>query len=325
MAFDVKMINGFYDKGFHSIHWDAEQYPSGIYFVQMNIPENWDEEGGLEGELDLPERWILSRLSKTITDYNRQLDRFHFNEAAKVLYEFIWSDFCDWYVEIAKTRFYGDSESAANLTRSVALKIIRTVLALLHPYSPFITEELWNNFKPKEAVDLILTTWPKSWSYNSESAESDMNLLKNIVTAIRSIRSRMNVPPSKFSNIYIRCSNKQESFLSNNQILLRALARLDQISIGESIEKPGQSATMVVDGMELYIPLGGLVDLGQEKHRMEKRISEINKLIIGINSKLSNEKFITRAPEHIVEKERLNLSKLSEELDKVTANMEMLQ
>tara|TARA_A100001037_G_scaffold306817_1_gene356105 strand:+ start:28658 stop:31288 length:2631 start_codon:yes stop_codon:yes gene_type:complete len=294
-------------------------------FVQMNIPENWDEEGGLEGELDLPERWILSRLSKTITDYNRQLDRFHFNEAAKVLYEFIWSDFCDWYVEIAKTRFYGDSESAANLTRSVALKIIRTVLALLHPYSPFITEELWNNFKPKEAVDLILTTWPKSWSYNSESAESDMNLLKNIVTAIRSIRSRMNVPPSKFSNIYIRCSNKQESFLSNNQILLRALARLDQISIGESIEKPGQSATMVVDGMELYIPLGGLVDLGQEKHRMEKRISEINKLIIGINSKLSNEKFITRAPEHIVEKERLNLSKLSEELDKVTANMEMLQ
>ena len=135
----------------------------------------------------------------------------------------------------------------------------------------------------------------------------------------------MNVPPSKFSNIYIRCSNKQESFLSNNQILLRALARLDQISIGESIEKPGQSATMVVDGMELYIPLGGLVDLGQEKHRMEKRISEINRLIIGINSKLSNEKFITRAPEHIVEKERLNLSKLSEELDKVTANMEMLQ
>ena len=150
--------------------WNASR------FVHMNIPKDWDSEVELEGKYDLPERWILSRLSQMIEDYNYQLDRFHFNEAAKVLYEFTWNDFCDWYIEIAKIRFYDDIEAVTNLTRSVTLKCIRTVLVLLHPYSPFITEELWNHFKPKDAIDLIVTTWPRSWSYKSESAESDMNL-----------------------------------------------------------------------------------------------------------------------------------------------------
>jgi len=295
-------------------------------FVEMNIPENWDGEIDLESqELDLPDAWILSRLTKTIDDYNRQLDRFHFNEAAKVLYDFTWNDFCDWYVEIAKTRFYGDNEADANLARSVALKCIRTVLALLHPFSPFITEELWHHFKNQDADDLIIAPWPKPETSKSDSAEKDMALLQEVITAIRSIRSRMNVPPSKFSDLVVRCDANQESFLTNHQVLLKTLSRLDDISMGDSIEKPSQSATAVVQGMEFYIPLGGLVDLDQEKGRMEKRISEINRLIAGINGKLSNENFINRAPEQVVEKERSNLSKLSEELEKVTSNLEMLQ
>ena len=295
-------------------------------FVQMNIPENWEDEVDIDSQkLDLPETWILSRLAKTIDDFNRQLDRFHFNEAAKVLYEFTWNDFCDWYVEIAKTRFFDDNENDANIARSVALKCIRTVLALLHPYSPFITEELWHHFKKEDAKDLIIAPWPESETTKSDTAEKDMATLQEVITSIRSIRSRMNVPPSKFSDLTVRCNGEQSLFLLEHLDLLKSLGRIQDAKLGDSVEKPSQSATAVVQGMELYIPLGGLVDLDQEKGRMEKRIVEINRLITGINGKLSNENFINRAPEQVVEKERSNLSKLSEELEKVTANLEMLQ
>ena len=295
-------------------------------FVQMNIPENWDNEIDLDSaDLDLSEQWILSRLSKTVDDYNRQLDRFHFNEAAKVLYEFTWSDFCDWYVEIAKTRFYGDDETKAEIARTVALKCIRTILTLLHPYSPFITEELWSHFKKVDALDLIVAPWAKSESSQNKTAESDMSLLKDIITSIRSIKSRMNVPPSKFSDLVVRCDTNQQSFLETQLDLIKQLARVGELSMGTSLEKPGQSATAVVGGMELYIPLGGLVDLDEEKARMEKRIKEINRLISGINGKLSNENFMNRAPEQVVAKEKSNLEKLTEEFEKVTANLEMLQ
>ncbi len=296
-------------------------------FIQMNIPENWNNELDIDSaELDLSDKWILSRLSKTIDDYNRQLDRFHFNEAAKVLYEFTWNDFCDWYVEIAKTRFYGNDEGKADITRTVSLKCIRTVLALLHPYSPFITEDLWSHFKAANALDLIVDQWPeRDFKSLNDNAEKQMVLLQEVVTAIRSIRSRMNVPPSKFPDLVVRCDDDQASFLENHRELLKSLARIGEMTLGESIEKPGQSATAVVGGMEMYILLEGLVDLNQEKSRMGKRIGEINRLITGINGKLSNENFINRAPEYVVAKERTNLDRLTEELDKVTANLEMLQ
>ena len=296
-------------------------------FIQMNIPENWNNELDIDSaELDLSDKWILSRLSKTIDDYNRQLDRFHFNEAAKALYEFTWNDFCDWYVEIAKTRFYGNDEGKADITRTVSLKCIRTVLALLHPYSPFITEDLWSHFKAANALDLIVDQWPeRDFKSLNDNAEKQMVLLQKVVTAIRSIRSRMNVPPSKFPDLVVRCDDDQASFLENHRELLKSLARIGEMTLGESIEKPGQSATAVVGGMEMYILLEGLVDLNQEKSRMGKRIGEINRLITGINGKLSNENFINRAPEHVVAKERTNLDRLTEELEKVTANLEMLQ
>ena len=152
-----------------------------------------------------------------------------------------------------------------------------------------------------------------------------MALLQEVVTAIRSIRSRMNVPPSKYSDLVVRCDDSQASFLENHRDLLKSLARTGEMTLGASIEKPGQSATAVVGGMEIYILLGGLVDLDHEKERMEKRINEINRLITGINGKLSNDNFVKRAPEQVVAKERSNLKKLTEEFDKVTANLEMLQ
>ena len=121
----------------------------------MNIPKQNIPDANYD-DMELPEKWILSRLSKMINDYNDHLDRFHFNESAKSLYDFVWNDFCDWYVEIAKTRFYSEDENRSNVTRFVAIKCIRSVLILLHPFSPFITEELWSSFKREDDGDIII-------------------------------------------------------------------------------------------------------------------------------------------------------------------------
>ena len=297
-------------------------------FIQLNLGEEWDSEFQLDYEntdLELPERWIISRLSNMIQEYNNQLDRFHFNEAAKDLYEFTWNDLCDWYLEIAKNRFYGQDKSKANIARFVAIECIRTVLTLLHPYAPFITEELWSHFKPDGSPDLIIIPWIKNGSIRDKSAEDNMDILKEVITSIRSIRSRMNVAPSTRCDLVVRCNEDQRLFIDEHTNLIQSLAGVENISTGKDLDKPNQSATAVSAGMELYIPLKGLVDLDAEKSRMEKRISEIDRLLTSINAKLSNENFLQRAPEPVIEKERSNLKKLNQEMEKVKANLEVLK
>ena len=171
-------------------------------FLQINIPDK----GVLDLEInynkiDLPEQWILSRLEKMVRDFNNHLARFRFNEAAKSLYDFTWNDFCDWYIEIAKIRFYGGNNEEADITRSVALECVRSDLILMHPIAPFITEELCSFYGKENSNDIIISDWKKMGGLNNDSAEKSMNVLKNIVTDIRSVRSRMNVAPSKYSDI----------------------------------------------------------------------------------------------------------------------------
>ena len=292
-------------------------------FIEMNIDMNSNKNLKLLN-LDLSDKWILDRLAKMVSDYNSQMERFHFNEAAKVLYEFTWSDFCDWYVEIAKIRFYGGDESRSKTARAVSIKCIRTVLTLLHPFAPFITEELWHHFSEKESSDLIVSNWVFKEDLRDLNAEEDMSILKDLITSIRSIRSRMNVAHGKHSDLFVRCTIEQAQFLKSHQDLIKTFCRVEKMSVGVNVEKPAQSATAVCAGMEVYIPLQGLVDLGEEKDRMKKRISEIERLLSGINSKLANENFLGRAPKEVINKERLNLSKLNEELEKITSNLDML-
>ena len=295
-------------------------------FLQMNMSGQVFPNVELDYEdIDLPEQWILSRLSKMIKNYNDYLDRFHFNEAAKCLYDFTWNDFCDWYVEIAKTRFYGDDEKKANITRSVSLECVRSVLILLHPFSPFITEELWSYFRIENSSDIIVSKWKKAGGRENISAEKNMNILKDIVTAIRSVRSRMNVAPSKYSDLVIQCKEKEQTFINDHLGLLKSLGRIENVVMGINIKKPEKSATIISGSMELYIPLGGLVNLEEEKARMGKRTTDINTLLSSTNAKLSNENFLKRAPESVVERERSNQEKLNEELEKITKNLEMIQ
>ena len=168
-------------------------------FIQLNIPEQWNDDIELDFKnLDLPEKWILEQLSETINNFNNQIDRFYFNEAAKIIYDYTWNDFCDWYIEIIKIRFYSQDEHQKNIARKVAIKCIKSIITLLHPYTPFITEELWSYFKETSQPDLIISSWIKTKAFKkSKNIQKEMDFLKSIVTSIRSIRSRMKVPFSK--------------------------------------------------------------------------------------------------------------------------------
>ena len=297
-------------------------------FVEMNLPPDYNYSLGEKIDvktLESPEKWILSRLSKTIESYNYRLERFHFNEAAKILYEFTWNDFCDWYVEIAKLKFYGKDLERADIARAVSTSCLQTILKLLHPFTPFITEELWCNFKPRNAGDLIISKWPKPLFYHNDLVESNMNKLKNVITSIRSIRSRMSIPSSKTIELIIKCDNNKKDFLLAHLELFKNFTKTEKLSISSSNKKPINSATVVSLGIEFYIPLSGLVDFDKEKKRMLKRLGEIDRLLTSINGKLSNKQFLDRAPKDVILREQNNYQKLTEENKKLREKLEIFE
>ena len=295
-------------------------------FISMNKPDDWDEEySSDQKELRLPDKWIISRLNRAIKNYNKQIDRFHFNEAAKVLYDYIWNDFCDWYIEIAKTRFYSENQTSKLITYDICITSIRKILPLLHPYTPFITEELWSFFKSERADDLIISPWTtEDKDLINKEIDSKMMMLQDIISAVRAIRSRMNIPPSKKIELNIKSDESQTEFIDQNNELIIALARLDSYSAGSSVQKPSKSAAAVIHGMELYIPLGGLVDLDKERAQLNKRKTKIELLLSDIKKKLSNENFVSRAPKDIVKREQDKMIDLKDELEKIDSNLNML-
>ena len=301
--------------------WNASR------FVHMNLERGEAPKIDMESaELDLPERWILSQLNQTAVRVNHQLDRFHFNEAAKAIYEFTWGDFCDWYIEIAKTRFYGDDTHKADVSRAVAVHVIKGILTLLHPYSPFITEEIWSYFRNDTDSDLIVSPWLNGNESQADTeADTSMGLLKEMVTAVRTIRSRMNVPPGKKADLVIRNVNGHQSNIESFDDIIKTLGRINKITVGTNLEKPDQSATAVVQKMELFVPLKGLIDLDQEIARLSKRLDELKGHLAGVEKKLANENFVNRAPENVVAHEKQNLQDMTAEFDLVKANLDMLQ
>ena len=294
-------------------------------FIEMNTPGSWSDDFVVEqDDLELADKWILNQLFNSIEKYNKQLDRLHFNEAAKVLYDFVWNDFCDWYIEIAKTRFHSENAESKMITYSTCLKCIRIILPLMHPFTPFITEELWSFFKDKNQPDLIVSMWPNGNYDFDDDVDGAMTVLQELITSIRAIRSRMNIAPSKNVDLKIKCSKDQSDLISQNKKLFMALAKIDSYDYGSSMERPPQSATAVVHGMELYIPLDGLVDLDKEKMQLEKRKIKIEGLLVGIDKKLSNKQFLNNAPENVVDGERKKGVNLRDELTKINSNLEIL-
>ena len=308
-------------KNFMNKLWNASR------FVQMNLDQQDVEIIKLEDlDLDNPEKWILHRLNETALKVNQELEKFRFNEAAKAIYEFTWSDFCDWYIEIAKTRFYGTDKQKAIEAQVVCISVIKGILTLLHPYAPFITEEIWSYFKNETDKDLIVSSWLKgNKSDQNFDSNHSLDLLKQLVTAIRTIRSSMNVPQDKKANVLIRGVGENRSRIESFKNIIIALGKIEKLTLADQIEKPLQSATAVVQKMELFIPLKGLIDLDQEIERLSKRINELSGHLENTEKKLANKNFIDRAPENVVKHENQKLKDMTTEFNLVKANLDMLQ
>ena len=308
-------------KNFMNKLWNASR------FVQMNLDEVDKERIKLENlDLDVPEQWIITRLNETALKVNEELERFRFNEAAKAIYEFTWSDFCDWYIEIAKTRFYGTDKQKAKEAQVVCIYVIKGILTLLHPYAPFITEEIWSYFKDETDKDLIVSPWLKGDKSDKAFASDDsVDLLKQLVTAIRTIRSSMNVPQDKKANVLIRGVAEYRSKIESFENIIMTLGKIENLTLADEIEKPPQSATAVVKKMELFVPLKGLIDLDQEIARLSKRMNELSGHLQNIEKKLANKNFVDRAPENVVKHENKKLKDMTTEFTLVKANLDMLQ
>ena len=305
-------------KNFMNKLWNAAR------FTFMNLIDGIPPDIDLRHEnLCLSDKWIISRFEETAFNVNRELNNYRFNEAAKVIYEFTWNDYCDWYVEIAKIRLYGDDPKKADIARVVLIHVLKGILTLLHPYSPFITEELWSYFKTKNEKDLIISPWINGKVLKNEQVFDSMDLLQQIVTSIRAIRSQLNIPPKKRATVYISNSESFKEVILSFDEVIKMLAGVNLISFVNNEERPSKSATAVIKNMELFIPLEGLIDIDLEINRLSKRIDKLKKHILVSEKKLSNKNFVANAPENIIthEKEKMVQLKLEKELLKKNLKM----
>ena len=289
--------------------------------IEDDLPDDLPDKN-----LKLPELWILNRLQFAISRVNKYLDNFNFNEAAKVIYEFTWSDYCDWYIEISKTSFYKNEESYTNSVKIVSKYVLKKIIILLHPYAPFVTEEIWSKIKKQSDSDLIVTNWPIiDKKLINKSLENEMKILKNLISSVRTIRSQMNVPPNRLCNMVVQCNNQQKSILNSHSLIIKSLAKIDNINMTQDAKKPAQAATAIVDNMEIFIPLHGIIDLDLEKSRLQKRINELNMHLVTVNNKLENKDFLKRAPEDVVLREKDKKENMVLELEKITKNFDMIK
>ena len=279
--------------------WNASR------FALMNMENMTHEDIDLSGDLALPDKWILTRLNETIEHVTMNTDKYEFGEAGRYLYNFIWDDFCDWYIEMAKLSLYGEDEVSKQTTRSVLAHVLDQTLRMLHPYMPFITEEIWQQL-PHEGDSITVAAWPKvKAEYHDEAASEQMEKVMAIIKAVRNIRAEVNTPMSRQVSMFIKTMDEEiTAQLEENRHYVKRFCNANKLVIGTSIEAPEQSMTAVITGAELFLPLEGLIDFEKEIARLEKELEKWNKEVALVQKKLSNKGFVDKAPEKVVEAER---------------------
>ncbi|WP_174729803.1 valine--tRNA ligase [Mesobacillus harenae] len=279
--------------------WNASR------FALMNMNGLKYEEIDLTGEKSVADKWILTRLNETIETVTRLSDRYEFGEVGRVLYNFIWDDFCDWYIEMAKIPLYGEDEAAKQTTRSILAYVLDQTLRLLHPFMPFITEEIWQNL-PHQGDSLTIASWPEvNEELTDTKAASEMKLLVEIIRAVRNIRAEVNTPMSKKINMFLKVKEEETAaILEKNRSYLVRFCNPEQLEIGTDIAAPDKAMSAVVTGLEIILPLEGLINIDEEIARLEKEREKLNKEVERVQKKLSNEGFIKKAPEQVIEEER---------------------
>ena len=292
-------------------------------FVTMHADGTTGRE--LPDDLSIVDRWILSRLQRVIDEVRKGIEEYRFNDAGSAYYQFVWHEFCDWYVEMIKPSLDVEAENRdRERQRSVLLRVYETILALGHPFIPFITEELWHALPGKRGL-LYDRPYPKADAAAVDhDVEDDMGRLMETVRAVRNIRSELNVPPAKKVEVRLKGQPEGLAFLKSHEEILRRLARADRVAYADADYIPVEDATAVVDGIEVCIPLAGLIDFDQEARRLGKEIEKGKAELFRVTGQLNNEKFVANAPEDIVSALRDRRAALEEKLGKLGKNLELV-
>jgi valyl-tRNA synthetase len=268
-------------------------------------------------ELPLIHRWILSRTAKTIADVRRALDEYRFNDAASVIYQFVWHEFCDWYLEWIKADLFSKDEHLRDQARGVLLHVLETILKLIHPITPFVTEEIWSVL-PGDRPMLVTSEFPAVRDWQDDAVESQVELLMGVITGFRNIRSEADVHPSAKIDAFLLCGDLQKTeFIQTFSPAISAMTRLESLTVAAEGDKPDDAATYIYQDIEMYVPLKGLVDVAKEREKLERERNKIEKSLKQINGKLGNKKFLANAPAEIVEKEKGKQAELEAKLAKV--------
>ncbi len=291
-------------------------------FLLMNRESVSTDLNLLGKHIDFADKWIESRFNKTLIQLKEAMDRFEINNASKIVYSFVWNDFCDWYIELSKNRLYSDNAEVKSAVLTRSLKMFENLLKIVHPFMPFITEELWQLIEErKEGESIVVSEYPEADENKIDiKAEEEMEFVQDIITSIRTIRGEMNIPPSKQIRAYIKSSS-----VAQHQIeYIKKLARVEEVKADANIQRPKASASAVLNRCEIYIPLEGLIDLEVERTRLQKEVSRLEGSLQGIEKKLSNEKFISNAAPEVVERERNKKSDWEKSLVKLRDILENL-
>ena len=299
--------------------WNASR------FALMNL-EGYSDEGLPEkAELDLADRWILSRFNSVVADVTSQLDSYRFNDAAAAIYRFVWHEFCDWYIEMIKPALY-DKEGPLRkkAVQAVLAHLLKGTYRLLHPFMPFVTEEL-HGYITGGAESIMKCEFPSvDESFSDKESEDKMDLVMGVIKGVRNIKGEMGVPPSAEVEMQIRGGSKDALLnLSENMRYIKALARLSSFSFIDGAAPEG-AAMVVLGDMEVYVPLKGAVDFDEEEKRLKKEIAKVEKEMDVLNRKLSNEDFLERAPAAVVNKNREKLDEFSSTKSKLEASLERI-
>jgi len=273
-------------------------------------------------ELELVEKWMLHRLNTSIAEVNEAVDRYRLNEAVTIVYNLFWRDFCDWYLELIKP---ARGEQMAEDTIALAVELYEKMVQLLHPFMPFITEELWWKLRPrKEKEACIVSKWPEVEGETDETAAAQFELIQEMISGIRNVKSEYNVAPGKEIAAVINVPATSTDFkavLERYSRYFDRLARVTDLTVGVGVAKPRASASVVVGSNEVFVPLAGMIDLEVEKERLTKEIEQKEAFLKNVQQKLRNEQFIARAPAEVVEREKQKEKDASSELQRLRAGL----
>ena len=300
--------------------WNASR------FVIMNLDSDVELSLPEASEWQLADKWILSRLNDTVRDVTRLFDSFEFGEAGRALYNFIWNDFCDWYIEMAKENLTGEDEKLKKNTQCILRYVLDQILRLMHPIMPFVTEKIWLSM-PHDGASLVVAEYPvEHTEFDNQVAEKDMDNLIELIKAVRNSRSEVNAPMSSAIDILIKTKDDDtRKVFENNVDYINRFCHPKRLEIAADIEAPKLAMTSVITGAEVYLPLADLIDLNEEISRLQKEAKKLESEVTRGEKKLGNEKFVANAPEAVVAKEKEKLANYKQQLAATESRIEELK